>query len=174
MGQKNTLPAWALPLYKQARKNAEKRGIHFALTEQEMTDMVDRADGACEITGIPFVLRSSGENKRRPFAPSLDRKDSSLGYEHANCRLVCVAANLAMNEWGERVLREIAYAMRPASGIADVAAEINDLRAERDDLSKELAMLREKYADLEGRYLDIKIRTKGIDLPFVLPVHRIK
>src|SRR5690606_21411241 len=45
---------------------------------------------------------------RRPFAPSLDRIDTSTGYEAGNCRLVCVLANIALNEWGEDVFARVA------------------------------------------------------------------
>lgn len=66
-----------------------------------------RAAGACEVTGIPFSL-DRGESGRRPYAPSLDRRDSSGGYTSENCRLVCVAVNVAMNEWGAELLLRIA------------------------------------------------------------------
>ncbi len=48
--------------------------------------------------------------RRAPWAPSVDRIDSSKGYVPGNVRLVCVAANLAMNEWGEDVLARVARA----------------------------------------------------------------
>ena len=48
---------------------------------------------------------------------SLDRIDSSKGYTVENCRLVCTAVNLAMNEWGEDVLERIALYYRRKRGI---------------------------------------------------------
>lgn len=98
------LPVWAKTLYTQAFAKARKRGIEFTLTKDAYAGIVsDR----CAVTGIPF------EHRRRPgrwppYAPSLDRKDSALGYTNDNVRLVCVAVNLAMNAWGEGVLYRIA------------------------------------------------------------------
>jgi hypothetical protein len=56
----------------------------------------------CAVTGLPFTLETI--NGRKPYAPSIDRIDNSLDYTPGNVRIVCVAANLAMNVWGEEVL----------------------------------------------------------------------
>jgi hypothetical protein len=53
--------------------------------------------GVCELTGTPFDF--SGR-KGNPYAPSLDRIDSSKGYTRDNVRLVCFGLNAAMNVWG--------------------------------------------------------------------------
>lgn len=37
----------------------------------------------------------------RPFAPSLDRLDNSLGYIVSNVRLACCMANLARNAFSD-------------------------------------------------------------------------
>ena len=63
---------------------------------------------------------------RRPFAPSLDRIDSSGGYTRDNTRLVCQAVNFALNAFGEDIFREVVLAaasfdpeaVRPAGAIA--------------------------------------------------------
>lgn len=67
--------------------------------------------GKCALTGIPFNLESPEGATLRPWAPSLDRIDSSKGYTAKNCRLVCVAVNFALNQWGEAVFRKIATAI---------------------------------------------------------------
>ncbi len=46
-----------------------------------------------------------------PFAPSLDRIDSSKGYEEGNVRIVCLMVNLAMNTWGHGPLEKVALAL---------------------------------------------------------------
>ena len=67
--------------------------------------------GRCALTGLPFDLRIIGTGKtRRPFAPSLDRIDSTGGYTRDNVRLVCQAVNFALNAYGEDTFREIAAA----------------------------------------------------------------
>jgi hypothetical protein len=44
-----------------------------------------------------------------PFSPSIDRIDTVGGYTTDNVRLVCVAANFALNQWGDDVLRRLAH-----------------------------------------------------------------
>lgn len=72
--------------------------------------MFERAQGRCEVTGIPFndTLLSG---RVRPWKASIDRIDSEEGYHPENCRLVCVAVNAAMREWGEQILWTIANAL---------------------------------------------------------------
>jgi hypothetical protein len=67
--------------------------------------------GRCALSGLCFDLRIIGSGKaRRPFAPSLDRIDSTGGYTRDNVRLVCQAVNFALNAYGEDTFREIAAA----------------------------------------------------------------
>lgn len=70
-----------------------------------------RCDGKCEISGIPFSLKTYGTSRTPPFGMSLDRKDSSKPYTLENCRIVCLSVNLAMREWGEDVMVKIGKAM---------------------------------------------------------------
>jgi hypothetical protein len=65
----------------------------------------------CALSGLRFDLRIIGSGKaRRPFAPSLDRIDSTGGYTRDNVRLVCQGVNFALNAYGEDTFREIAAA----------------------------------------------------------------
>lgn len=99
---------WALELYRGAKKQAARRNIPFTLTPEEFAGILsDR----CALTGIRFEIASAGRGVRRPFAPSLDRIDSAGPYSAANVRLVCVAVNVALNVWGEAVLRRIALGL---------------------------------------------------------------
>ena len=54
-----------------------------------------------------------------PWGPSIDRIDNAYGYEAWNCRVVCVAMNLALHQFGEEVFRVLAltYRMRDAARI---------------------------------------------------------
>ena len=94
----------------QARAQAVKRGVDFDLSFDDLQIMLLRANGRCEITGVPFSEETWGAY-RRPFRMSIDRKDSREPYSFGNCRLVCVAANLATNEWGEEVLMTMVRSM---------------------------------------------------------------
>ena len=99
----------------RAQRNAKAREIAFHLTKDDFKRILHRAEGRCELTGIPFSLDRHDRSKRRPFAPSLDRIDSRLHYTPDNCRLVAVAVNAAMSDWGEEVLRRIAAGIRARS-----------------------------------------------------------
>lgn len=100
------IPVIATKLTGQCRRNAKKRDIDFALSSDSVMGMLLKSNGRCVLTGIEFDFSpSSGE--RRPWYPSIDRIDSSQGYSAENCRIICVAANLAMNEWGEDVLLKL-------------------------------------------------------------------
>lgn len=98
------LPTWAKNLYTQTTARAKKRGDKFELTREQYAAMFSEE---CQLTGIPFDTEKP-KGKKRPFAASIDRIDSARGYSADNCRLVCVAVNVAMNEWGESVLYAIA------------------------------------------------------------------
>jgi hypothetical protein len=100
------LPKWGKDLYTQTSARAKKRGDGFYLSREDYAFIFsDR----CALTGIKFVTERPKEKfARRPFAASIDRIDSKKGYEVDNCRLVCIAVNLAMNVWGEDVLYMIA------------------------------------------------------------------
>ncbi len=95
-------------LVKAARARAEKRNHPFELSIEWAMEQFDLQNGKCCLTGIPLTLDfTSGSRKYHPYNPSLDRKDSNLGYTRENTRLVCVAVNIALNEFGEEVLRNV-------------------------------------------------------------------
>lgn len=101
------LQQWARNIFTHARGAAKKRGIEFGLTEEDYAAIFTRSGGCCEVSGIAFDERPA-DGRRRPFAASLDRINSALGYTTDNCRMVTVIANFAMHEWGERTLLRLA------------------------------------------------------------------
>lgn len=104
-------PWWSRGLYSQTRRNAERRGIPFEISSADYKELAIQTRNRCSVTGIPFEHNSAVNCHRRPFAPSLDRIDSSKGYTYDNCRFVCVIVNLAMNEWGVEPLMRVADAL---------------------------------------------------------------
>lgn len=109
-------------LYNSARKNAKKRGIEFELTRADMLALVKRANGHCEVTGIPFELgKRAVAHDRLPWAPSFDRIECARGYRLDNVRLICVSVNLAMNTWGLPALQRISEALASAPTAAPAA-----------------------------------------------------
>lgn len=98
----------ALRKYMQGVLRSAKKRREYSLSEKRETELIGLAAGRCQITNIAFSLDKAPGSHRRPFAPSLDRIDSSQSYTDQNVRVVCCAANYAMNEWGESVLRKLA------------------------------------------------------------------
>lgn len=96
-----------------AAKRAGKFGMSYTLSKADVDRVIQRAWGRCEVTGIDFDwhYKVEGAHKPHPFMPSVDRIDHQRGYEPDNVRLVCIAANMAMNQWGEDVLTRMAAAM---------------------------------------------------------------
>lgn len=111
-------PAWARLAFTTARRNARKRCIPFSLNKTDIEILVMRCKGHCEISGLPFELEAHPTASRRPFAPSIDRIDSSKGYTRHNARIICVMANLALNEWGDETLLILAKAVVAKAGAA--------------------------------------------------------
>jgi len=108
-----------LDIYRRSMERARERGIDYLLTRSDVERLFLQSGGRCTVTGIGFNRFRPLNSTKRPWYPSLDRKDSTKPYTLENCRFVCVAANIAMGEWGEWVLNALTDAK--ASGILDPA-----------------------------------------------------
>ncbi len=92
----------------RARQRARRDDIKFDLTTEDLNVLWEACEGRCAVSGLPFSLDTfSDALVKLPFAPSIDRINSSKGYTLKNTRLVCTAANFAMNQWGVEVLRRL-------------------------------------------------------------------
>lgn len=94
----------------RALRRDRKRSRVAELTPDDMRTMYHRSGGRCELTGIPFSLEKADGTFRRPLAPSIDRLDNGKPYSLANCRLIALAVNIGINEWGDVLFRRIALA----------------------------------------------------------------
>ena len=83
--ERNPVGLWASTVLRSARKRAKKRGLEFSLTAKWL---FKRYTGVCEVTGVPMIPNSG------PYAPSLDRIDSSGGYTRENTRIGCYGFNV--------------------------------------------------------------------------------
>lgn len=88
------------------------------------------------MTGIPFSDQVPAGAKIAPFHTSVDRIDCAKGYHFDNCRVVCLAVNPAMRDWGEQVMVTIAEAMmyQHLKSKFEIVAQMG--RAKSDEVSR--------------------------------------
>lgn len=98
-------------LFKSSLSGARDRGIPFNITLTHIRDLFIRANGKCELTGIKFSNEVHAGSGKRPWAPSIDRRESSKGYEPDNVRLVCISVNIALSDFGDEILKKIAESL---------------------------------------------------------------
>jgi len=91
-----------------------KKDGREVMSKDEFLELWRGSYGMCELTRIRFSAQRMKGCTKRPWMPSVDRRDCSKGYTADNCRLVCVAVNLALNEFGDAVLMQIARSMLAA------------------------------------------------------------
>lgn len=101
-------------IFKAARRRSMANGTPYTLTSEQERDLYLESNGCCAVTGIRFRMGKNEGGYRAPFAPSIDRIDSRFGYTKDNVRVVCIAVNWALSDWGEGVFRRIcaAYAAK--------------------------------------------------------------
>lgn len=104
--QRPEVEGWFKRMWRSAECRAGVRKVVWALGESDFWKLVRESDGKCAITGLPLYF---GPAVHHPMQPSLDRIESGVGYCIGNCRIVLLAVNYAMNEWGEELFREIAF-----------------------------------------------------------------
>lgn len=112
----NATRRYAMRQVARSRANAKgRRQLEHTLTWDDVKVMLDTTGWRCAVTGTPLSLAEVGPRKLRPYAPSIDRIDSDKGYVPGNCRVVCAAANMAMNAWGAGVLHTLLRNMQALS-----------------------------------------------------------
>ena len=99
----------ALLLLKAARRRAKLKNSQFSLKLEDVLPKIQK--GKCELTGLDFDFSPPGKFKRNPYAPSIDRIDSLKGYTPDNSRVVLVAVNDCLNQYGEDTILPILQAL---------------------------------------------------------------
>src|SRR5262249_17993898 len=136
--------AWLRRLERSAKARAIKVGMDFQLEPGYTVKLYNEQSGVCAVSGLKFTLeRFDDALVKHPIAPSIDRKLSSGGYTPDNVRLVCVAVNFGMGQWGQEVYMRLARA-----AVTREAKEQNDPDPSGD--SDWHARQREKIAAAEA------------------------
>lgn len=81
----------------KAHKRSVEKGWAFDLDEEWVTLRV--LAKKCEASGLSLDYAKLGAGQQNPYSPSIDRKDSSLGYTKENCWVVCWMYNVAKSNW---------------------------------------------------------------------------
>ncbi len=139
-------------LFKKMSKSANIRGIGIHITEADVRKMVEDSGYRCAVSGIRFDMRQVEGMRIRPWIPSIDRIDASKPYQKDNCRVVCAAVNLALNQFGDDVFFVIAKS---------VVKRMTERRfAEQSDMI---------VAEVSGRYHELLGAQEGTRTPTELP-----
>ncbi len=115
-----TMTRWLRALVPRSRLRAERAQFAHDLPNDEGERLFQAQDGLCAVSGVRFRLDEfAGVLVKHPFAPSLDRISSLRGYIPGNVRLVCIAVNFGMGQWGEELYLTFARAAVERSNRAD-------------------------------------------------------
>lgn len=107
---------WIPKTVRQLRYRAKLKSIECDIDAHALEAMLIATGGRCELTGVSFNKNRVAE--RSPYMFSVDRINSKKGYTINNCRLICYAANIALQNWGENVFNDMAvgYVFNKYSG----------------------------------------------------------
>jgi hypothetical protein len=93
-------------LLHNAVKHSKERNLAITIDKDYVRNLL-QTHKTCAVTNIPFDFSTNHYRTANPFRPSLDRINSNKGYEPDNVRLVCVAVNYALNEFGDNVFHSL-------------------------------------------------------------------
>lgn len=147
----------AYHIYTSAQKRAIANGLEFSITKEWVIEQLNI--GICAATNIPFDFskNKSSKSKRNPFAPSIDRIDSSRGYTPDNVEMVCLMYNLAKRAWRNEDLIIMAKAMilkrakiNPFGEVSTTANKIDSI----DKFSETEILPYAEFSDKERKRLE--------------------
>lgn len=89
--------------YTHMKENSKKKGFDWDDSWWSVKGIEEKiTNGRCERTGIPFDVKiENRHHKKRPFIPSPDRIDNSLGYEPSNVQWVVFMYNVMKNNFDD-------------------------------------------------------------------------
>ena len=100
--------SWLYRTTARSRNRAKTDKSKHTITPEFLAKLMLKSGGRCAVTGVRFTVDAETNGKKRPFYHSIDRINSDLGYTTSNVRIVCIAVNVAMLNWGDAVFEKIA------------------------------------------------------------------
>jgi hypothetical protein len=108
--REETIKGTAKRLIRTAERNSRKRNHPSpTITWRDIFPALER--GTCDLSRLPFDFKLRQGQGRRPYAPSLDRPNSSKPYTKKNFRVVLWAVNSGCDTWGLKAYLKIAQAV---------------------------------------------------------------
>ena len=109
----NPIKYRARTLLTGAYNRSKRKNLPFDLSLQWIVDRL--TEGRCEVTRLPLEIKPYSVNgnleKVNPFAPSLDRIDSSKGYTEDNVQVVVWAYNRMKGDSCKKACLKVAKAL---------------------------------------------------------------
>lgn len=83
------------------RSRARDKKHNCDITWQGAYVIIKTQNLKCALTGVEFDFSRAKDRRVHPFAPSIDRKDSSKGYSYDNVQFVCWIVNQAKSDYAQ-------------------------------------------------------------------------
>lgn len=91
-----------LDFFSNVKRGAESRNIEFNITIEYLWELLLRQNKKCALSGIDLSFSETRKNKDKSKTVSVDRIDSSKGYEHGNVQWVHKQINIMKNSLSDK------------------------------------------------------------------------
>lgn len=135
---------WAMVakiVHDRQKHGAIKRGIPWELRPAHIYALMKGTGFRCAVSGIPFAKRSVSNGQRDPWGPSIDRIENRHGYMVDNIRVVCIAANIALGDWGMDALLRLSRGVVRTSNVVSQEPEILTHPANNSDAIDDISLI---------------------------------